>query len=393
LVLDLAPWLSPIDGANPSGEDLRNDPRFHEIERLMQPRIEVVRDDRNNPVSQTKVPVDWADILDRAEALRAHGRDLRLLVIVARAIGNERGPEGLADGLTLIARTIDEHWETLHPELRSAATPRDAALRRINALLQLQNPEDGALGDLRTRAAFVARGLGPVTGQDLERGTLDSRTVLNEFARGMDERDRTAFAGEHEQLVNRVRASCAALADQSPAELTALADGLRSATGALDAIETALTAKVGGQVLLPDLRKTMTRMLATLERAQAPAPAPAPTPESEPTAGSTLGASAPVMLGAASAALGSSAPAAAAAGRLATRQEVIACLDQIIEFYDRTEPASPIPFLARRMRRMVPMDFLELMEDLAPSGLKEFRSLAGLAEDKKAAARTQGEKT
>ena len=42
---------------------------------------------------------------------------------------------------------------------------------------------------------------------------------------------------------------------------------------------------------------------------------------------------------------------------------------------------------------MVPMDFLELMEDLAPSGLKEFRPLAGLADDKKAAARTQGEKT
>ena len=59
--------------------------------------------------------------------------------------------------------------------------------------------------------------------------------------------------------------------------------------------------------------------------------------------------------------------------RLSTRAEVVACLDRIIEFYDRTEPASPVPYLARRMRRMVPMDFLELMEDLAPSGLKEFR--------------------
>ena len=78
--------------------------------------------------------------------------------------------------------------------------------------------------------------------------------------------------------------------------------------------------------------------------------------------------------------------------RLSTREEVVACLDRIIEFYDRTEPASPVPFLARRMRRMVPMDFLELMEDLAPSGLKEFRSLAGL-DRQKAATRTQGEKT
>ena len=81
----------------------------------------------------------------------------------------------------------------------------------------------------------------------------------------------------------------------------------------------------------------------------------------------------------------SAAPAARRSrARITSRQEVIACLDRIIEFYDRTEPASPVPFLARRMRRMVPMDFLELMEDLAPSGLKEFRLLAGLDDDKKA---------
>jgi type VI secretion system protein ImpA len=31
------------------------------------------------------------------------------------------------------------------------------------------------------------------------------------------------------------------------------------------------------------------------------------------------------------------------------------------------------------------MDFVELMEDLAPSGLKEFRLLAGLTDSKKSA--------
>ena len=117
-VLDLAPWLSPIDGANPSGASLRDDPRFHEIERLMQPRVEVVRDERNNPVSQTQVPVDWADVLARAEALRAEGRDLRLLVIVARALGNvldrlfraplEGSPSGFMRGA--VVDFIDVQW-------------------------------------------------------------------------------------------------------------------------------------------------------------------------------------------------------------------------------------------------------------------------------------------
>ncbi|MGO7565568.1 type VI secretion system protein TssA, partial [Rhizobium johnstonii] len=58
---------------------------------------------------------------------------------------------------------------------------------------------------------------------------------------------------------------------------------------------------------------------------------------------------------------------------------------------DRTEPSSPIPHLARRIKRMVPMDFLELMEDLAPSGLKEFRLLAGVSESKKPAPGTKGD--
>jgi type VI secretion system protein ImpA len=61
----------------------------------------------------------------------------------------------------------------------------------------------------------------------------------------------------------------------------------------------------------------------------------------------------------------------------------VKCLDLVIAFYDRTEASSPIPHIVRRVRRMVPMDFVELMEDLAPSGLKEFRVLAGVPDSKK----------
>ena len=50
----------------------------------------------------------------------------------------------------------------------------------------------------------------------------------------------------------------------------------------------------------------------------------------------------------------------------------------IIDFYERTEPSSPIPHLARRVRTMVPMNFLQLMEEIAPSGMKEFKNVAGV---------------
>ena len=81
-MFDSALWLSPLNGNNPSGESLRNDGRFHELERLMQPQIEISRDERNNPVARAEVPVDWTTVLRKSEELRQHGRDLRLLVIV-----------------------------------------------------------------------------------------------------------------------------------------------------------------------------------------------------------------------------------------------------------------------------------------------------------------------
>jgi type VI secretion system protein ImpA len=378
-MIDIPLWLNALDGENPSGESLRNDPRFHELERLAEPQVTVVRDDRNNPTSQVTVPADWSAVLSKAEELRLQGRDLRLLVLVTRALANVDGLSGLADGLTLIARTFDQHWETMHPELRSGVPPQDAALRRINALLELQNDQAGLLYDLKQTAFFAPRGIGPISGHDLQQGLLDDQTVLNEAASGLNGTEKVALLSAHEQLVKRVRAGCAAHADQAEAEMAGLITGGRSAIAALDAVDAALSAKLGNsKAAVPGLRRFLERMLATLERGvanRAPSPAEAVTPPAAPSPGNGQGDAWHVPSGGA----------VALSSRLSSREDVIKCLDLVIAFYDRTEPSSPIPHLVRRIRRMVPMDFIELMEDLAPSGLKEFRVLAGVPDSKKLA--------
>ncbi|TIO37746.1 MAG: type VI secretion system protein TssA, partial [Mesorhizobium sp.] len=84
--MDLALWLNPLNGENPSGEDLRNDPAFHELERLTEQQKKVEYEGNNK--SEVDVPVDWSVVLTKAEELRSHGRDLRLLVLVVRALAN-----------------------------------------------------------------------------------------------------------------------------------------------------------------------------------------------------------------------------------------------------------------------------------------------------------------
>lgn len=380
-MIDLASWLEPLDGENPSGEDLRNDARFHELERLAEPQVQVVHDERNRPSSQITTPGDWPAVLAKAEELRAHGRDLRLLVLVTRGLASESGLAGLADGLTLIARNLDEYWETLHPALRSGATPRDAALRRINALLDLQNGQEGLLASLRQATVFAPRGVGPVSGRDLEQAALDERVMLQEAASGLNATEKAALAAQHEQLLTRVHKACATMADQAGEQLASITEGARAALDALGAVDTALNSRIGGQgATAPELRRFLERTLATLDRgttARATAKIEdAATPVAE----------APLSNGHdKSAATPTGATAMALPDRLSSRDDVVKCLDLVIAFYDRTEPSSPIPHLAKRMRRMVHMDFVELMEEMAPSGLKEFRLLAGVSDTKKTA--------
>lgn len=385
-VIDVALWLTPLDGENPSGEDLRNDPAFHELERLTEQQKKV--EFRGSKNTEVDVPIDWPAVLTKAEELRPLGRDLRLLVIVTRALANEYRLAGLADGLTLIAQTFDQHWATMHPALRPGATPRDAALRRINALTDLQNSQNGLLKDLRKMTFFAPRSIGSVLGEDLEKGSLDERVMLQEAASGLNTAEKAKLASEHGQLVNRVRSACAAQIEQAAAEMMSLLADARAAIAGLDAVDSALNTHLGGGgASVPELKRFLQRLLTTLERNSAagaagngagkPVQAPA-----EPATAVRNGYGADTM---ASVAGNAESGSGDLPDRISSRDDVVKCLDLVVAFYDRTEPSSPIPHLARRVRRMVHMDFVELMEDLAPSGLKEFRLLAGVPDVKKTA--------
>ena len=379
-MIDFDRWLSPLDGDSPSGRDLRNDTRFHELERLVEPQVEVSYDDHNRPSSEKLVPVDWRKVLAKAEEVGKAGRDLRLLVIVVRALAGEEGFAGLAQGLTLIARTFADYWETMHPALRQGASGSEAALRRMNALADLQNGKDGLLFELRERVWMNVPPVGPVRGVELEKASLDGNSALKD-APGLGAAEAERLKAEHGKLIDRVRVACAEFAKRHPERASATIADIEAAVAALDGVDAAVRQHLPETATtLPELRGFLDRVGSALKRgslqsAQSVAGAADPPVEAAP-----LSAQAPRPV-----ANGHDASAAMLPARINTRDDVVKCLDLVIDFYDRGEPSSPIPHLARRIRRMVHMDFIELMEDLAPAGLKEFRLLAGATETKKTA--------
>jgi type VI secretion system protein ImpA len=274
----------------------------------------------------------------------------------------------------------------VHPALRQGVPPAEAALRRLSALSQLDDNEEGVMRDLKRKVIVTAGSFGTARGTELAKGALDARTILSKEP-GLSAGEQAIRTKQHEEFLGRLYSICADWADKNRPAIIALIDDVQTARAALDQLDSAIDAHVPNRTpIAPDLKRFLQRVVTTLERHGSPKAMANGAKAPQTSAPQQAPSVAPVALNGAGAVHETLAVQAAAfPDRLTSRDDVVKCLDLIVGFYDRTEPSSPIPHLARRVRRMVHMDFVELMEDLAPSGLKEFRLLAGAPEGKKTA--------
>ncbi|TGS35711.1 type VI secretion system protein TssA, partial [Mesorhizobium sp. M1D.F.Ca.ET.184.01.1.1] len=95
---------------------------------------------------------------------------------------------------------------------------------------------DGLLKDLRGMVFFAPRTVGPIKGEDLEKGSLEEQVMLQEAASGLSAAEKAALTSTHSQLVNRVRTGCKAQMDQAGEAMTSLIADARAAIAALEAV-------------------------------------------------------------------------------------------------------------------------------------------------------------
>lgn len=113
-VIDLDSLLSPISEESPSGESLRYSGLYDEINEARRQD-----DDLNQGEWKTELKVaDFRLVIDLATgALREKTKDLQIAVWLAEALVRQHGFVGLRDSLRLLAGLHDRFWETLHPEI------------------------------------------------------------------------------------------------------------------------------------------------------------------------------------------------------------------------------------------------------------------------------------
>jgi type VI secretion system protein ImpA len=341
--IDLQTLLEPVSADAPCGDDLEYT-GVTELERLAQGKPE-------QEIGGTFIPAqepDWRQVRDTAVELTRRTRDLRVLVPLLRALVRTDGFPGLQGGVALMRGVLERYWDCLYPPI----DPDDNdPTFRVNTLTALCDT-DTMLRFVREAPVVVSRSLGRFSLRDLAIAT-GSQPPPKE--------------GEPPTLA----AIEAAFQESAVEALQGTAAAVAWAAQDLREIEALVTERLGAGVApsLEPLRGVLLEAGRTLrqylERRGVGLP-------SEPEAASA-GEVAPAATG--------RPRAAAASGEVSGRDDVIRLLDAICGYYRQQEPSSPVPVLLQRARRLVPMDFLSIVRDLAPTGLAEVEAIRGPVED------------
>jgi len=332
--IDIAALSSPISEESPCGDDLEYDPAFGEMERAAQGKPE---QEMGNAVIAAEEP-DWKDLKSKSLAVLSRSRDLRAATYLTRALMHTDGFPGFADGLELLRALLEQHWENVHPKL-DPDDDNDPTMR-VNTITTLVDPGT-TLRALKAIPLVKARGLGQYSLRDIEIASGEAQP---------------------EEGTQPVEMSVieATFQDADLEELKATAEAGTRASETFAAIDAHLLATVG-TMHAPDL----SALPPILGRIQA-------------LLGEQLH-----RRGVVDASLVGDAVAAAAAaqppatGEINSREDVIRALDKIVEYFNRHEPSSPVPLLAKRAKRLVSKSFLEILRDMAPGGVHEAEAIRG----------------
>lgn len=69
----------------------------------------------------------------------------------------------------------------------------------------------------------------------------------------------------------------------------------------------------------------------------------------------------------------------AAGGKLQNRRDAILMLDNVLDYFAQHEPSHPAPVFLRRARKMIGMDFVEIIEEMLPDAMSTLQQFSGKA--------------
>ncbi|HYD45419.1 MAG TPA: type VI secretion system protein TssA [Phenylobacterium sp.] len=329
MALDLDRLLAPVSDESPAGEDLAYDPERQEIEQAFEGSVSI----DTTGETAAAADIDWRNIVSLIEAQSGRTKDVWLAVYLARA-GARMGQLATVEiGVEYLAGLLEQFWDTVHPQLEEYGF----------------QGRKGPCDSLTTIGDFLA---------PLERTAILEHPRLGRFTAA--DLKRFAAGAEAEDGYGMFRA---ALAETSDADLAAALEAFSRIEGAIKRVDGVLTGKgEGGEAT--NFRPTYDA-IAEIRKAISAFVTSAVTQETEQAAAEAADGGQPAG--------GDVGP--RIGGQVQTREDVIRALDAVADYYRRREPTSPVLLLLQRAREWVNLDFLAILQDIAPDSLDQARKV------------------
>jgi len=320
---ELDTLLRPISEASPAGADLTYDEQRQAIVRAF--------DTSASGEPQSGDEIDWQQILREVEAQCELTRDIWLPVYMARAGARAGNLEAVERGALYLAALCETYWETMHPQIE------DGDFQERRSACESLTSIGGFIGPLRRIPLLEHPRFGRFSGADIEDFARDGDGAegYGMFRSALDEADAEEVAATAERL-GRIREALVRV-DVALCEYGGGAGGVsfQPLYAVLDSVRSGLSAFTGLQ------------------------PVDAASAEEQDRTGAPGGTAEAARVG--------------LPGRIDSRADVIRALDAAIDYYRRREPASPVPVALSRAKSWVEMDFLAILEDIAPESLGDAR--------------------
>ena len=337
-----------MDSAEDSQQDIESLPEFQALVVSAAGKPERSMGDAVIPAE----PPVWKEVLRLAKDLLRDPPHVAVLIYFTKAETQVNGYPGLRDALGLLRQTLADNWDGAQP-LADPDDPDDAYYERINLLHELSGDRDFL--DAISRLSLVeARGIGSFSSRDIliSRGKLSASD--EDMARCQEGLIRGAF---QESTTDDLQVTAQAIAG-IPDECRALEQLFAEKAGTSNPLSLSNLIDTINQVH-SQFESISGDLLITTDSDAEPS-------ETEQTAATADAAAAPRH---------PSPSAQVKTAALQSRDDVAQAFDRIIEYYLEAEPSSPLPILAVRARDMVPKNFFQAMQELAPAHQADFESL------------------
>jgi len=289
------------------------------------------------------VPPDWKTVETLSLNLLSHSRDLRIAAALLRALLALHGFAGLRDGLVLIQRLLNERWDSVHPQF-DADDDMDATLR-INSLASLAE-RSTTIKEINYAELILLPGLGSLNLRMLE-------WELGEVA---------LPAGMSLLGIDSIRR---AIQDIDTVTLETTATLLEQSCAAALDIEAVLLRKVGAaqtlnlDLLINNLKRAHDFFVPILAQRHAQK-----VDEITQQVNSAVSSRSRISTG-------------EIIGEIQSREDVTKMIDKICSYYQKHEPSSPVPLMLQRAKKIVPMNFFEILEEIAADSAKQVKQVVG----------------